>query len=319
MKKLLAEYDVRRNVELFEELVTEPEPIGTFEDLQRWSTPFGASGCFRGHREASWSLVTTLDRVLLKTVAVEHISETRKVNPAENERKVLLEFQRGATEHLTVTPALDSVVDWLALMQHHGAPTRLLDWTRSPYVGLFFAIQEDSGREAALWAIDLKWFEQRSHELLRQHYKDWPDASNFGASCRYMNEILFRDDNPYIIVSASPTQLNERMLAQQGQLLCSLRHDVGFSSNLLGMLVHPSIVERQVVSKAVVKREERINFLEELRRMNVHSASLFPGLDGFARSVAVNLDISVAHQVEDLKQAKMETIREFRLKYSQEK
>ena len=179
-------------------------------------------------------------------------------------------------------------------------------------------MQGDSEREAALWAIDLKWFEEGSGELLRQQHKDCPDGSDFNAHYQYINRILLGNDNPHIIVLASPMQLNERMLTQQGQLLCTLRHDVGFSTTLLGMLVHPSVVERQVVSKVILKRDHRVSFLEELRRMNIHSASLFPGLYGFARSLAVNLDISVAHQIESRKEAAVENIRAYRLRHQQQ-
>jgi hypothetical protein len=319
MNRLLADYDPFRNLELFEGLVTEDEPISSWEDFQGWFAPFKDGGCFRGHREASWNLASTLDRALLKTVAVENSAVREKLNPEENERAVLLDFQRGAHHYHAATPPPDQVVDWLALMQHHGAPTRMLDWTQSPSVALYFAVQGDSEGEAALWAIDLKWFEQRSKELLRQHHKDCPDGSDFRAFCDYINRILLRDDNPHIIVAASPMQLNERMLAQQGQLMCNLRHDVGFSTSLLGMLIHPSVVGRQVVSRVVLKKHQRIHFLEELRRMNIHSASLFPGLDGFARSLAVNLDISLAHQVESRKEAMLENIREFKLRHQQPK
>ena len=153
--------------------------------------------------------------------------------------------------------------------------------------------------------------------MLRQHHKDCPNGSDFKARYQYINRILLEGDNPHVIVSAMPIQLHERMLTQQGQLLCTLRHDVGFSTTLLGMLIRPSLVERQVVSKVVLKRDQRITFLEELRRMNIHSASLFPGLDGFARSLAVNLDISVAHQIQARKEAVVENVREYRLKHNQ--
>src|SRR5216684_3693164 len=43
---------------------------------------------------------------------------------------------------------------WLALMQHHGAPTRLLDFTWSPYVAAFFALERATS-DAAIWAINL--------------------------------------------------------------------------------------------------------------------------------------------------------------------
>jgi hypothetical protein len=176
-------------------------------------------------------------------------------------------------------------------------------------------MQGDSEGDAALWAIDLKWFEERSHNLLRHHHKDCPDGSNFGEFCQYINQILFSDHNPYLVIPASAMLSPKRMLAQQGYLLCRLRHDVNFSSSLLGMLIRPSIVDRQVVSRVVLRREQRISFLEELRRMNVHSASLFPGLDGFARSLAEDLEISVAHQIEALKKEMIENIQEDRLRH----
>jgi hypothetical protein len=66
----------------------------------------------------------------------------------------------------------------------------------------------------------------------------------------------------------------------------------------------------------VLKRDQRIRFLEELRRMNIHRASLFPGLDGFAKSLAVNLEIAVANQVEQQKEQTIKMIRESRLKQS---
>ena len=135
MDKLLAEYDRSRNVELFEQLVTEEAPITSWDEFQRWLEPFQEGGCFRGHRDAKWDLVTTLDRALLKTLSVEtaevNCSVREKLNPTVNEANVLLEFQRAAHNFDVRTPANEDLIDWLALMQHYGAPTRLLDWTLS--------------------------------------------------------------------------------------------------------------------------------------------------------------------------------------------
>jgi len=309
LEELLAKYKPEHNVELFEELVTECTAISTWEEFEEWVSPFKDQGCFRGQGDATWSLITTLERKVWKRWIVETDSTTSeivdKLKPEENERALLREFQRAAHHHYPRTPALDQTVDWLALMQHHGAPTRMLDWTRSPYVALYFAMQSDQGTEAALWAIDLKWLKERSNELLRRQEKNCPDVSDSDELDRYTNHILLRPDNDEIIVSASPKQLNERMLIQQGELLCNLRHGSAFSTILLGMLIHPSKVQRQVVSKIKVKKERRAEFIERLHRMNIHEASLFPGLDGFARSLGVRLDILVAQQVEDRKEAFM--------------
>ena len=316
LQKLIAGYDPFQNVELFERLVTEDTPITTFEDFQRWFAPFKDGGCFRGHREATWNLITTLDRSLFQSVAVDtdgiHTSVRERLNPLENEKMLLLEFQRAAHHYISATPQPDQTVDWLALMQHHGVPTRLLDWTRSPYVALYFVMREKLEGDGALWAIDLKWFEERSNELLRQHDQHSPDFADFRAFYEYINRTICRHDNPHVIVSAKPMQLNERMLVQQGHLLYNLRHDVQFSPILLGMLIHPSVADRQVVSKVIVKKEKRLRLLEELRRMNIHSASLFPGLDGFARSLATDLDIALGHQIDARKHEMIQNVLDYR-------
>jgi hypothetical protein len=62
-------------------------------------------------------------------------------------------FKRKAHQFLHHVPALDDDLQWLALMQHHGAPTRLLDLTWSPYVAAFFALECATG-DAAVWAFN---------------------------------------------------------------------------------------------------------------------------------------------------------------------
>ena len=101
---------------------------------------------FRGHRKEAWPLASALSRYFRNF----HID--RRAWP-QQEGRILRVFKRKAHQFLAQPPDPDDDFQWLALMQHHGAPTRLLDFTWSPYVAAFFALERATG-DAAVWALN---------------------------------------------------------------------------------------------------------------------------------------------------------------------
>src|SRR5438132_3678529 len=101
---------------------------------------------FRGQRDASAPLFSALSR---------HFMAFRVDQRAwpEQEERVLRIFKRKAIHFLDVVPDRDDDFEWLALMQDHGAPTRLLDFTWSPYVAAFFALHNTT-KEGVIWACN---------------------------------------------------------------------------------------------------------------------------------------------------------------------
>jgi hypothetical protein len=98
----------------------------SWEDARRVLQSFGRDWVFRGHEQESWRLRTSLER------------ETFELPREVAEQRMLNEIQRRAHHFVSPVHIPSNTVEWLALMQHHGAPTRLLDWTRSPFVcGVF--------------------------------------------------------------------------------------------------------------------------------------------------------------------------------------
>jgi hypothetical protein len=69
------------------------------------------------------------------------------------EFSIIESFKRKAPSLTSNLPDIDDHVSWLFLMQHHGLPTRLLDWTKNALVGLYFAINKDPSEDGELWAL----------------------------------------------------------------------------------------------------------------------------------------------------------------------
>ena len=221
LEKVMREYrgpdGMPRNWESLLELATETKQIASWPDFQRWVGGLKGNWCFRGHADESWSLWCSLDRDVRweRDYKVRGLSSSSNspMNFRLNESEMLVDFQRGA-HHFYPSGSLPDIrdrIDWLALMQHHGAPTRLLDWTISPYVGLWFAL-EDGGFESdsCIWGIDLEWLKQRSIEMLSKHDPPYPVEAEFHEVCKYFNEIIFKERNPRVIFVAEPLQVNQR-------------------------------------------------------------------------------------------------------------
>lgn len=110
-----------------------------------------------------------------------------------------------------------------------------------------------------------------------------------------LDAALLEDSNhqPFI-VHARPRRLNQRMLVQQGVMLCKAGHSESFASALTNMLlrVAPKVpcFLYPAIRRIVIDVRRRPLLIEELRRMNATAASLFPGIDGFARSLRFDLE-----------------------------
>src|SRR5262245_47173266 len=90
------------------------------EQLERRLSAHRNQWIFRGHTADAWTLKTSLERALLPRRLYQQTA-------SRLEGGLLRRFKRQAHHHLSDVPDSDSWLEWLALMQHHGAPTRLLD------------------------------------------------------------------------------------------------------------------------------------------------------------------------------------------------
>jgi len=270
------------------------EQAESWDAFLGWLNELQDLWCFRGQREASWFLHTSLDRAVKKITASGYYHLDREIEG----RELLFRFQQQAHRYLHLLPPDDDLSSWFALMQHHRVPTRFLDWTESSYVALYFAVEEESQEDekrSALWAIDLVWLERKGRELL-QSDAGTPDLDDPRTRAEYLNSLLGCEGKP-LIVRINALRSNERMAAQQGFFLCKLFHEASFNQILMSMMIK-EVPDRPVVRKLEIGNDHRIKFLKKLRAMNIHRASLFPDLDGFGRSLQLDLELKVKGTLE---------------------
>jgi hypothetical protein len=241
--------------------------IESWEDyLSLVSTQPLREWAFRGQRDASWRLWPTISRELRnRGVASRHW--------ITQEHRLIWIFQRKALHFLERVPEVADTPQWMALMQHHGGPTRLLDFTWSPYVAAFFAL-ESSVSDAAVWAINTP----RLGTFAYGPY--FPQSSRPPSP----NEVLAQEGlrGPNAVAIGEPYFKNRRVVAQSG----TFAWPADITRPLDAILSN----KKGVIAKLVLPAHIRRQALRELYRMNITYATLFPDLDGLARSLAFELE-----------------------------
>ncbi|MBK9486849.1 MAG: FRG domain-containing protein [Chitinophagaceae bacterium] len=221
---------------------------------------------FRGQREYSWGLKTSLDRMF---------EEYKNNNGSKLNAEIALikRFQRESHHYGISNIDYLNIPEWLCLMQHFGAPTRLLDWTHSPWVGLFFAIIDLKEKEsAALWVANWKKIESKTDSKLLTLYKrdhNLISIDDFSESLSYGDEVI----------KLNSFRQNQRQIIQQGTFLFPTNIEKTFEENLTVK------ISKKELLKIKLPYSFKSELIKRLYRMNISFTTLNPGIEGFSRSL----------------------------------
>lgn len=209
---------------------------------------------YRGEENAALPLVPSI-----------HRSQKR----LDSERYITNDFYIRARQILNNPPEKRNYAGWVSLMQHYGLPTRMLDWSQSPLIAVFFATEgyrTKSDTDSCVWVL--------APGLLNE-------MEGFG-NCIYpidadtTQEMLLpafkhNHHNPELIdriLAVSSTENNLRMYAQQSNFTVhnSLKH-------------LESICDEHMLYKIIISRDRKKYFLDSLRVFGITEGSIYPDLD----------------------------------------
>lgn len=231
--------------------------VGSLLDVLKKQATDGTGVWFRGQSASDWPLVPSLARQK-KHLAAEAALRKR--------------FMQNAVPHLDRTPTTEW--EWMFMMQHHRAPTRLLDWSESPLAALYFAVSEDKHlrKDAAVWCLDPLAL---NAEARVTNFRFANEIPAFGVDDVLDNYLPSRvDSSPAVMspVAIMGPRNTARMAAQLGVFTINHREHAPIES--IGTTKH---AWRWVVPAAAKK-----DLRKELALLGFTALTLFPELDRVA-------------------------------------
>jgi hypothetical protein len=211
---------------------------------------------FRGQSRRAWTLVPGLAR------------EERHLKA---ESALIKRFMQNAAPLVDASPRDEW--EWIFLMQHHRAATRLLDWTESPLAALYFAVQDKAhhGSAAAVWCLDPVAL-NREAKLKFEFEAEIPAFGRDKVLDSYLPSHVSENPaelNPVAIVGPRNTP---RMAAQLGTF--TINHRLHTPIENIG--------ERKHVWRWTIPANAKENLLKELAHLGYSALTLFPELDRVA-------------------------------------
>ncbi len=267
----------------------------------------GKNWFFRGHSNSEYKLQSTFERALSFYYKIIEIQGSSKKNEdmentlREYEKRYILEFKSRAHHFLNNTYAYNNKFDWYSLLRHYSGPSRMIDFTKSIYISLFFATPKQNN-SSCIWAIN---------PLFLSYPDDYNRENDINS---YVESNLQEWNGNDGVVLIKPSIQSERMAVQQGFFFYPIQLSKPFLWNLFSsMQIHRNVtldkevkniptkreyILRNKIVKFIIPTKMKISIMKLLYEININSSTLFPDLEGFAKSLYLPTDI----EMEDAKE-----------------
>ena len=219
------------------------------------------------------------------TSTLERSLENWRIKLADGpaiESELIREFRRRVADPIYQRIQNDTLY-CMSLMRHYGAPVRLLDCTYSPFVAAKFALENGVKNGAVVYCFNGDWCKANVPSELKSVVEERHRDIN-RTDITFEQMYLSPKSRRKFIQYENPLHLNERLTIQQGIFLCPGDVGVSFLENVKAMSGWDdknNIIEFHLE----LEGGDLAEFARKLKLMNISSAALFPGLEGFARSL----------------------------------
>lgn len=227
---------------------------------------------------------------LLPSIGRPHFYNEKKYKFSDysfdQEERILERFSRRAYSHLN-----RSLNPWEAifLARHYNLPTRILDWTASPLIALYFACVDNPGIDGEIWAIrhNPKSIEIREYNLAI----DMPDK--FSHPCKLFSDKTCQcshstPDTYDAIKIVYPLYNSPRIVAQDGVFTLHTKPDKALNE-YANQTFCPERLDIDFLLKWEVEQTSKPEIIKELDWLGINKRIIFPDLDGLAMGLTETL------------------------------
>lgn len=253
--------------------------IDNMHELIECLNSFKNCYAFRGQANAEWQLVSSLERI-----TPNH--QKRK----EIEDYTFNEFKKKFSLYSKNIEKPENKLSWLSLMQHYGIPTRLLDFTTSPYVALYFSIENlepQDGKFLSLYAINYTELTKKSFDFVKQHnslIKKY--ENNFYENCEEVFSEILETNSYDVLWFVDPKQLNDRIEKQAGTFLIS-----GSFNKSIHEIINSEIYEDIDIQQISIPHHLLENIYALLRKINLGPKNIYGNIEGLAKDLQLKSKI----------------------------
>ena len=270
-------------------------------DIFKFNHRFMDSFVYRGHANHEWKLVSSLYRFLENY----HPNIGNILYSNMYEREMIKDFKYKYQAYTKNSmPNEDDMIEWLSIMQHYGAPTRLIDFSYSPYIALFMALSEFSKTDSDIWCLNRFWCRtqfcndynstekksdineyiyEKANQMILDVSNSMPCKRVYLIKPKLINERLIRQQGLFAILGEDRANLIENLepflkskketIIEIDNLFDEINKSEGFNSNNYALI------------RIIIPKEFKFDLMYLLNKMNINAETIYPGLEGLGRSM----------------------------------